>query len=163
MNVSIKNVDETAFRKLKATAAAQGKSMGAVLTEAISAWADKSTEILNGIDDIVKKARRDSEVIAVILFGSYARQEKDFRDIDIALLLKEPIKDGTKKASEYWVSDAFDVSILNSLPLNVASRVLEEGKILYVSDMESLQKFSNDIIRNWSDFKPFYMEQIASD
>ena len=78
MNVSIKNVDETAFRKLKAVAAAQGKSMGAVLTEAISAWADKSTEILNGIDDIVKKARRDSEVIAVILFGSYARQEKRF-------------------------------------------------------------------------------------
>ncbi|MCL5009877.1 MAG: nucleotidyltransferase domain-containing protein [Candidatus Parvarchaeota archaeon] len=163
MNVSIKNVDETAFRKLKAVAAAQGKSMGAVLTEAISAWADKSTEILNGIDDIVKKARRDSEVIAVILFGSYARQEKDFRDIDIALLLKEPIKDSIKKASEYWMSDAFDVSILNSLPLNVASRVLEEGKILYVSNMESLQRFSSNIIRDWSDFKPFYMEQIASD
>ena len=90
-------------------------------------------------------------------------RKKDFRDIDIALLLKEPIKDSIKKASEYWMSDAFDVSILNSLPLNVASRVLEEGKILYVSNMESLQRFSSNIIRDWSDFKPFYMEQIASD
>ncbi len=163
MNVSIKNIDETAFRKLKATAAEQGKSMGAALTEAIFAWVNKSSEILNGIDNVVKKARLDSEIIAIILFGSYARQEKDFRDVDIALLLKEPIKAGIKKASEYWVSDIFDVSILNSLPLNVASRVLEEGKVLYVSDMESLQKFSNKIARDWSDFKPLYMEQIALD
>ena len=163
MNVSIKNVDEAAFRKLKATAAEQGKSMGAALTEAILVWTDKSAEILNGIDNIVKKARRDGEVIAVILFGSYARQEKDFRDVDIALLLKEPIKDGIKKASEYWISDMFDVSILNGLPLNVASRVLEEGKVLYVSDMESLQRFSSKIVRDWSDFKPLYMEQITSD
>ena len=163
MNVSIKNIDETAFRKLKAAAAEQGKSMGVALTEAIFAWVGKSSEILNGIDNIIKKARLDREIIAVILFGSYARHEKDFRDVDIALLLKEPIRDGIKKASEYWISDIFDVSILNGLPLNVASRVLDEGKILYVSDMESLQRFSDKIVRDWSDFKPLYMELIASD
>jgi predicted nucleotidyltransferase len=160
MNISIKNVDEAAFRKFKATAAELGESVGVALSEAISAWTDKNREILNGIDVITKKAKQDAEITAVILFGSYARQEKEFRDVDIALLLKEPVKDGIKKAAEYWISDIFDVSILNNLPLNVASRVLEEGKVLYVSDIESLERFSIKTARSWADFKPLYMEQL---
>lgn len=162
MNISVKNVDDTAFRKLKAVAAELGKPVGKALSEAAESWTDKNRAILVGMEELVRKARADNDIVAVILFGSYARGDEDFRDIDIALLLKKGKKDYIKKKAEYWISDVFDVSVLNELPLQVASRVLEEGKPLYVSDPTELENFSLKIVREWSDFKPLYSEAISS-
>lgn len=161
MNVSVKNVDEATFRKLKAVAAELGKPVGRALTEAADAWIDKNRKILAGIEEIVAKAKEDKDMVAVMLFGSYARNEQNFRDVDVALLLREDGGDYIKKATEYWVSDIFDVSILNRLPLQVASRVLEEGRLLYVADQTELENFSLKIIRTWSDFRPLYNNMVS--
>ena len=162
MNISVKNVDETAFRKLKATAAELNRPVGAVLTDAINAWVDKNRGILAGIEEIVQKAKTDKNIVAIILFGSYAREEVNFRHIDIALLLRNDEHDYIKKAAEYWISDMFDISILNKLPVNTASRVLEEGKVLYVADPAELQRFSLKVVKEWADFKPLYSKMISA-
>lgn len=162
MNISVKNVDESAFRRLKAVAAELGKPVGSALSEAAESWVNKNRVILVGIEEIVNKAKADNDVIAVMLFGSYARGEQNFRDVDIALLLKTEGKNYIKKKTEYWVSDIFDISILNELPLQVASRVLEDGKMLYVADPVELENFSLKIVERWADFKPLYNEVISS-
>ncbi len=156
MNISVKSVDESSFRKMKATAAELDKSIGESLTEAINMWTSKNKEILDGLEEIIRTAKNDKEIIAVILFGSYARNEPDFRDIDVALLFKNENVDYPKKATDYYSSNIFDISILNRLPLNVASRVLEDGRPLYVSDWPALKEFSIKVIREWEDFKPLY-------
>ena len=97
MNISIKNVDETAFRRLKASAAEAGISIGAAVTEAIREWSEKKMKISIGIEKIIEKAKNDSDIIAVILFGSYARNESDYRDVDVALLLKNKAVDSMQK------------------------------------------------------------------
>jgi hypothetical protein len=40
MDTTIRNLDEGAYRRLKARAAAEGKTVGAALNEAMSAYAD---------------------------------------------------------------------------------------------------------------------------
>jgi predicted nucleotidyltransferase len=51
------------------------------------------------IEKLINCAKKDKEILAVIVFGSFARGEK-FRDIDVCLVLKdtlEPIKISRKK------------------------------------------------------------------
>lgn len=163
MNISVKNVDEKTFHKLKAIAVESGKTVGEALTASMELWSSKNKAILDGIDSIVEKARGDKDVIAVIIFGSYARSEKNYRDIDVSLLLRSNVREHSKKAAEYWPSDIFDVSILNELPLYVASRVLEEGKVIYVSDSNALEDFAISIVKRWSDFKPLFDALVGLD
>ncbi len=163
MNISVKNVNEATFRKLKAMSAELQKSMGEALTEAANEWIDKNRKILSGLENIVEKAKTDKDVVAVILFGSFARREPTFRDVDVAILLKDGKYDYVKKETDYWPSDIFDVSILNRLPLNVAAAVLEGGKILFVSDWNELEDFSIRVVKQWSDLKPLYRELISSE
>ncbi len=161
MNISIKNVDEEAFKKLKAAAVEAGLNIGTAVTDAITEWAEKRRKITLGIERIVEKAGNDSDILAVILFGSYARGERYYRDVDIALLLKDKDIDPIQKKAEYAVSDIFDISILNELPLFISSKVLEEGKLLYVSDRSTLEEFSVKIAGEWADFKPWFEESIG--
>jgi predicted nucleotidyltransferase len=163
MNISVKNMDETTFRKLKITAMEMQKSVGVALTEAANEWINKNKKILSGLETIIDRAKTDKDVVAVILFGSYARKEPAFRDVDIAILLRGGKYDYIKKETTYWISDVFDISILNRLPLNIAARVLEEGKLLFVSDWDELEEFSMRIVKQWSDFKPLYNEIISSE
>ncbi len=131
------------------------------MTEAIKEWSENRMKIILGIEKIIEKARNDKNIIAVFLFGSYARGEKSYRDVDIALLLKNETADSMQKKAEYSVSDIFDISILNELPLFISSKVLEEGKLLYVSDHSALEEFSMKIVKGWADFKPWFEESIA--
>jgi predicted nucleotidyltransferase len=163
MNISIKNVDEKVFRKFKAVAIEGNKTVGEALNEAMETWTIKNKKILNGIEEIINLAKDDIDVIAVFLFGSYSRGEKNYRDVDIGLLLKDNNRDYIGKKARYWVSDIFDVAILNELPLNVLSRILEEGKILYKSDIEALEDFSYLVCKEWNDFRPFYKTLISVD
>jgi predicted nucleotidyltransferase len=163
MNISVKNVDENSFRKMKAMAAELNKSIGESLTESINMWTNKNKEILDGLEEIIRVAKNDKEIVAVILFGSYARDESDFRDVDVALLFKNENIDYPKKAADYYSSNIFDISILNRLPLNVASRVLEDGRPIYVSDWSALKEFSIKVIRDWEEFKPLYNMLIRID
>lgn len=163
MNISIKNVDETAFRRLKAAAAEAGISIGAAVTEAIREWSEKKMKISIGIEKIIENAKNDSDIIAVILFGSYARNESDYRDVDVALLLRNKAVDSMQKKAQYSMSDLFDISILNELPLFISSRILEEGKLLYVSNPAALEDFSMKIVREWADFKPWFEESIRAE
>ncbi len=41
---------------------------------------------------LVELAGKDRHVIAILLFGSYARKEKGYRDIDIAILVDNEVE-----------------------------------------------------------------------
>ena len=68
-----------------------------------------------------------------------------------------------QKKAQYSVSDLFDISILNELPLFISSRILEEGRVLYVSDPAALEDFSMKIVKEWADFKPWFEESIRAE
>ena len=90
----------------------------------------KKLEFLTG------KARKDSDVLAVLVFGSYARGE-EFRDVDVCLILKAKLGNGimSEKRLAYVSESDLDVHIFQQLPLHIRSRVLREGRLVFCRDM----------------------------
>ena len=107
---------------------------------------------------LIEKARKDKEIRAVILYGSYARSE-DYRDIDICLITDENA-DVVKKPLDYMKEFDFDFHTYRELPLYIKVRVLEEGKILFARDEDELYDIAIETIRDFESFKSRYQEYL---
>jgi hypothetical protein len=110
------------------------------------------------INQVLAKAKNDTEVIAVLLFGSQARGEATpASDMDICLMLRPGKYDGItlsrKKLSYLKESDA-DIHIFSQLPLYIRRRVIKEGKILPCHDEDALIAFRT--AQAFEDFKHIY-------
>lgn len=119
---------------------------------------------------LLDRAKNDPDVLAVILFGSQARGEATARsDIDVCLVLSPegaPEPGRTEKRLDYLGRFDLDVSVFQQLPLAVRSRVLKEGKILFVRDEPALYALAVRTARAWERFRPIhrmYLEQVAGD
>ncbi|MGI0141336.1 MAG: nucleotidyltransferase domain-containing protein [Candidatus Micrarchaeales archaeon] len=140
------NLREQAMRRF-----GYGKgSISNAAIEAITQWLMRENAISTGLDKIVESSKRDSNVIAAILFGSYARKDPRYRDVDIALVLKNSSK-GTDVQYQKGLETVFDISIFNSLPVDLQKRALDEGTILYLGDKPELYKISERLIRSSAD------------
>jgi len=109
--------------------------------------------------EMMKKAKNDEDVLAVMLFGSCARGE-DFSDIDICLIMQPKNFDNlslSKKRLEYLKDfPDYDLRIFQQLPLYIRVRVLREGKIIFCRDEEVLYDLAMKEIREFEYFKPIY-------
>jgi len=92
---------------------------------------------------LLAKARQDTEVLGVVLFGNAARQEQTaLSDVDLCLVMMpqpKPFELATflRKRLEYMRDFSLDVQIFQQLPLYVRWRVLKEGQVLFTRN-ESL-------------------------
>jgi uncharacterized protein len=140
-------------------------SISKAVEEAVIMWLRRNKRIEAKLGAITAAAKADEHLTAVLLFGSYARMEQDYRDIDVAILLKGKT-DHAKELFKYQEAAGetgngmVDISILNDLPLNIKSRVLKEGKVLYVRDNEALYDFSIEVIKDWSEFRHRFIEMV---
>ena len=129
--------------------------------EAISQWLLKENMIQNKLNTIKERAKTDKDVIAVLLFGSYARKEQNYRDVDVALILKND-KNSERKLFDYLKAvdsvenKIIDIVIFNTLPLEIKRRVLNEAEILYVSDNSELYDRSIETIRAWGEYSHMF-------
>jgi len=107
-------------------------------------------------EKILKKAKQDKEVIAVLLFGSMARGEEN-RDIDICLVLnkKYPNLKISKKKVEYS-GLGLDISIFQQLPVYIRIRVLKEGKILLNKNEPLIYDIAFSTIKEFGFYKKIY-------
>jgi predicted nucleotidyltransferase len=122
------------------------------------------------VNRLLTKARHDGDVLAVLLFGSVARDEQTPRsDIDVCLVLVPPTAPRTCasvacKRLEYLPHVDLDVHIFQALPLYIWKRVLKEGRILFVRDEDRLDQIAFHTARAFEDFRPIYdhyLEQVA--
>ncbi|MBS3084474.1 nucleotidyltransferase domain-containing protein [Candidatus Pacearchaeota archaeon] len=108
---------------------------------------------------IIKEAEKDKEVLAVALFGSYARKE-DYRDIDIALVLKE--KKSNKEMSKIKLKYAskfdskLDIHIFEQLPVYIKIRILKEGKFILIKDEDKMYEIAFETIKEFGFYKKIY-------
>ena len=104
------------------------------------------------LEDIVKKAEVDEDVLAVMLFGSYAKGEPA-RDVDVCLVLfPTKASKGFNKRIEYSGVENLDISIFQDLPLYVRPRVIKEGVVLHCKDEDRLYDIA---IRTAKEFELF--------
>lgn len=129
--------------------------------EAIAQWLLKESAIKNKLNIIKEMAKMDKDVIAVLLFGSYARKEQNYRDVDVALVIKDGKKSEQKlfdylKAVDSVENKIIDIVIFGSLPLEMRRRVLNEADILYVSDSSKLYDKSIETIKAWGEYSHMF-------
>jgi predicted nucleotidyltransferase len=118
----------------------------------------KTTEL----DRLLGMVKQDGEVLAVIVFGSAARDEQvPFSDVDICLIMTpKPKPFGPKALShkrlEYMKDNSLDVRIFQQLPLYIRVRVLRDGRVLFARDENQLYELAFRTAQAFEDFKHIY-------
>jgi uncharacterized protein len=129
----------------------------------------KEAKAKQQVELLLKEAQQDSDVLAVMLFGSVARGESRAQsDVDIGLVLypkRWQLEELARKRWEYLRFD-LDIKIFQQLPLYVRRRVLREGVVLLVKDEDQLYELAFRTAKEFEDFKHIYrdyLEAIARD
>jgi hypothetical protein len=116
------------------------------------------------VERLIDKASGDSDVLAVLLFGSRARGESvPGSDADICLVLADGAKERveiSQKKLEYLGLGDLDVQVFQQLPLYVRQRVLADGRILHVKDVDGLYELAFRTVREFEDFRHEYDEYL---
>lgn len=109
--------------------------------------------------------KKDNKIIAVLLFGSYARDEY-YRDIDICLVLDKKYSnlDMSRKRLKYCsiASSKFDIQIFQQLPIYIRKRILKEGKILFCRNEDLLYEILFSTMREFEFYKKIYYNYLDS-
>lgn len=110
------------------------------------------------LEQIIKKAKREKDILAIALFGSSIQGEG--RDIDICIFLnkKKSNLEMSKKRLEFLKSAKkdIDIQIFQQLPLYIRIRILREGKILFYRDSAGLYELAFDTIKEFGFFEKAY-------
>ncbi|MEM3385739.1 MAG: nucleotidyltransferase domain-containing protein [Nitrososphaeria archaeon] len=111
-------------------------------------------KILEKIKNLLIK---DDEIIFAIVHGSFI-ERNSFRDIDIALWIRDPVK-----AFQYTINlpcklepetnFPIDIQVLNDAPLPFKYHVLIEGKVLFSKDEDLRTRLVDETIRQYIDLK----------
>ena len=122
------------------------------------------------IERLLKTVYKDGDLLAVILFGSVARHEQTpLSDVDICLVMmpdyrtSEPTAISNKRI-DYLKDFSLDIRIFQQLPIYVRTRVLKEGKILFVRDEKLLYELAFRTVQAFEDFKHIYdgyLQEVA--
>lgn len=116
------------------------------------------------IDKLLHDAENDDGILAVILYGSYARQENTAQsDIDLCLVLKPAAYDAdylSEKKLHFLKNHPFDIQIFQQLPLYIRTRLLKEGHILYCRNEDKLYEVAFTHIREYADYEHIYREYL---
>ena len=113
-------------------------------------------------EKLLKKAEKDKDLLAVIVYGSVARNEKN-EDVDVCLVLSSE-KENKRKQLEYLkdFGDDFDIHVFQELPLYIRSRVVKEGKVLLSKDKDKLHDLYVDTIKEYFFFEPHYKTYLEA-
>lgn len=119
--------------------------------------------MLRELRKVVEKVRKDEDALAVIAFGSYARNE-EYTDIDICIVLKPKKFEHlmlSKKRLEYLSAfPNIDIQIYQQLPLYIRARILKEGKILHCKNQDLMYDLAFSTVREYELFKPIYKSYL---
>ena len=117
------------------------------------------------VQALLKAAQKDPRVLAVILYGSLARNERTPRsDIDICLILRHS-KHLFRELSLIKLNylkrfSSLDIQIFQQLPLYIRQRVLKEGRVLLSKNEDKLYAVAFDFIREFADYEHIYRDYL---
>ncbi len=120
------------------------------------------------LEALVQRAQNDLDVLAVILFGSTARNERhQDSDLDICLVLQAggtSPSTMTEKRIAYMADFTLDIQVFQTLPLYIRQRVLKEGRVLFCRDEDALYTLALRTVKDFADFERMYrryLEEVA--
>jgi len=115
--------------------------------------------MLKILKKIKEKAKKDKDVLGIIVFGSFARNEK-YSDIDVCIVLKPGRYSPlflSKKRLEYLRSfPSLDIQIYQQLPIYIKIRILKEGEILLNKNEDFMYDLAFLTLKDFEYYKPIY-------
>ncbi|MBI2238988.1 MAG: nucleotidyltransferase domain-containing protein [Actinobacteria bacterium] len=113
---------------------------------------------------LLVRAEADPAVLAVLLFGSRARDEaSNASDVDVCLVLRpEAGVSPSEERLRYLAEFDLDVHVFQELPLYIRSRVLKEGRVLLAKDEDALYELAIRTAKAFEDFKPQYRRYLEA-
>jgi len=120
--------------------------------------------VLKELKKLIEKIEKDRDALAVLLFGSYVRNE-EFSDVDVCIVLKQrkkftPLYLSRKKLRYSIAFPNLDIQIFQQLPLSMKMRILKEGKVMFCKDEDLLYDLAFSTIREFELFKPLYLSYL---
>ena len=116
-------------------------------------------------EKFIEEIKKDKEIVAVLLFGSYIKGGK-YNDIDICFVLdkKYPNIIMSKKRLKYSsiLPAKFDVQIFQQLPLYIRERILKEHKILVCGDEDALYEIALLTVKEFEFYKKIYYNYLKA-
>lgn len=115
-------------------------------------------DILQKINSLTGFFKKDSNIIFAYLFGGLLKKRRSpLSDIDIALYLKDGGKSDYLelfgKISGLLNTDEVDLIVLNTAPISLAGRVLQDRKVLIDKNPFLRHKYESLTLRKYFDFK----------
>ncbi|MDO8508577.1 MAG: nucleotidyltransferase domain-containing protein [Nanoarchaeota archaeon] len=105
------------------------------------------------------EVKNDKEVIAVLVFGSYARGEQ-YRDIDVCLVLDKKYSNlSMSKKRLHYLSDLpnkVDLHIFQQLPIYIKTRIMKEGKVFLLKNEDRLYEIAIETMKEFDSFEKLY-------
>jgi len=112
--------------------------------------------------ELIKKEKIYPRIEFIVLYGSSLSDYfyKD-SDIDICIYIEVEKKELAKIRLNLLkkLDEKFDIQIFQLLPIYVQVEILK-GEFLYMRDEFKVYKIANDIIEEFEDFYPFYLDYI---
>ncbi len=117
------------------------------------------TKLISHLSGILK----NMPVSAAYFYGSYLDNTFNKKsDIDIALLVKEPVDKHKTVKMELNISAQldqhftvpFDVRSINTAPLKTKGEIITRGKLIFCSDEELRVEFETHVRSRYFDFMP---------
>ncbi len=124
-------------------------------------------EMDRALERLMLQVKGGDDVLAVILYGSQARQEASpGSDVDVCLVLapdRGTRADQTRVQTAYleFAGGGLDIRIFQQLPLYIRRRILQEGRTVYCRDEDAMYQLSYRTAQQFADFKPIYEAYLA--
>ncbi|MEW5693897.1 MAG: nucleotidyltransferase domain-containing protein [Candidatus Hydrogenedentota bacterium] len=111
---------------------------------------------MTDINKILETIENNPKVIAVYLFGSYAKnEEKPISDIDLAVILRDYNKEDEAEIGSLYGKD-IDLVLFHRLPLHIKFEVFKYGKELLIRDEDYLLDIKLAVLREYLENTRFY-------
>jgi len=110
----------------------------------------------SGLNTLIEKIKGFPEVLAIILFGSYAKDTtKEISDIDIAVVIRDPDKHIEGEIGSMY-SQNFDVVLFHRLPLHIQFEVFKYGKEVFCRDEKNLLEIKRRVLHEYIEMSSMY-------
>lgn len=106
------------------------------------------------LKNLVDEIKGNRKVVAIILFGSYAKKKATpVSDIDVCIVGRK-MKEREKAKIEALGNEKVRIVFFDELPLPIKFRVFKEGKFLYLKDEVFINSLKAETMSCFLDFKP---------
>ncbi len=128
-----------------------------------TAMSIEKTQIVNALQHTLTEKK---EILFAYIFGSFVDRET-YRDIDVALYLKDPQGIDTlwfelalEEELERRLHFPFDVRVINNAPLGFVYHVLAKKILVLDRDTDCRAKFESLVLREYFDFRHLLQEYL---